>query len=325
MKSFASVAIGVTMACGLGCVAPVSEPVDGEVASALRSDGTDSAEVVHGIHRHVLPLGDPGEPRREAAPRAPRRRLPHLNYYGGPVLPNVKIVQVLYGSGSYLFNISANSTPSLASFYAQSTASAWFSWQSEYNTPTQAIGLGSFIEKVQITPAAARNGSTITDASIESELSAQIGAGILPPPDLNTLYMINFPQGKRINLDGTLSCVSGGFCAYHSTFVRSGVDVFYGVLPDMSPGSGCDRGCGTSTQFNNQTSVASHELAEAVTDAAVGLATTFAPPLAWYDPNFGENGDICNAQQGTILGTDGITYTVQRLWSNAVGACIVHK
>jgi len=44
-------------------------------------------------------------------------------------------------------------------------------------------------------------------------------------------------------------------------------------------------------------SVASHELVEATTDPAAGLATTFAPPLAWYDRAFGEIGDICTAQQ----------------------------
>jgi hypothetical protein len=48
-------------------------------------------------------------------------------------------------------------------------------------------------------------------------------------------------------------------------------------------------------------------------------------PLAWYDPNNGEIGDICNAQQGSIVGGNGVTYTVQKEWSNAKGACIVHK
>jgi hypothetical protein len=70
--------------------------------------------------------------------------------------------------------------------------------------------------------------------------------------------------------------------------------------------------------FDNLTSVSSHEMAESITDAEVGLATVFARPLAWYDPVFnGENGDLCNHQHATLSG-----YTVQTEWSNLNNACI---
>jgi len=84
-------------------------------------------------------------------------------------------------------------------------------------------------------------------------------------------------------------------------------------------------GCGGNTWFNNQTSVASHELIETITDAEVGLATVVGKPLAWYDSANGEIGDICNASQGSFTGADGKTYTVQTEWSNQKNACIVHK
>jgi hypothetical protein len=94
------------------------------------------------------------------------------------------------------------------------------------------------------------------------------------------------------------------------------------VLPDMQAGSGCSTGCGTSTTFGNYTSVTSHELVEAMTDADVGIATTFAPPLAWYDQNNGEIGDICNAQQGSYT-ANGTTYTIQLEFSNAANNCVL--
>ena len=47
-------------------------------------------------------------------------------------------------------------------------------------------------------------------------------------------------------------------------------------------------GCGNGTVFGNYTSVASHELIEAVTDAAVGVADKLVAPLAWYDATNGE-------------------------------------
>jgi hypothetical protein len=117
--------------------------------------------------------------------------------------------------------------------------------------------------------------------------------------------------------DGSRSCVQ--FCAYHGTFVRNGVNVNYGVVPDIGQ-SGCNGGCGGSTVTNNTNSVASHELVEATTDPAVGLATVFGPPLGWYDQvDNGEIGDICNAQQGTTAG-----FVVQKEWSNAAHACVDH-
>ena len=90
----------------------------------------------------------------------------------------------------------------------------------------------------------------------------------------------------------------------------------------MSSGSGCDSGCGASTPLNNQTSVASHELIEAVTDPAVGLANVYGPPLAWHNKTYGEIGDICNAQQSSII-LNGLAYNMQKEWSNSKGACII--
>jgi hypothetical protein len=315
-----SFALGIASIWLIGCGGqPENDPVEEQMALIGFEPGTRA---------HVMPLVSPQTVTDEATiqPAATAR----LRYFGGRVISKVSVVQVLYGSGTFLSNITSSSAPSMGSFYAQVTNSAYFDWLTEYNTTAaggtnQTIGRGTFVKKVQITPAASRNGSTISDSSIQAELNAQIASGALPAPTANTVYMVNFPSGKAISLGGANSCVAGGFCAYHGTFRRGSSEVFYGVLPDMSPGSGCDAGCGNSTQFNNQTSVASHELVEAVTDAEVGLATVLGKPLAWYDPNNGEIGDICNGRQGTFGGGDGMTYTVQREWSNQSRACIVHK
>jgi len=261
----------------------------------------------------------------------------HLSYFGGRVVSNVQVVQVLYGGGSYLPQVTSTATPSMATFYQQLTNSAQFDGLAEYATSggahaNQAIGRGSFSRQVQITPSAANNGSTISDASIQAELTAQITAGNLPAPTTdgagnnNTYYAVFFPHGKSITQGGESSCVPFGFCAYHGTIGNAGGhEVYYGVHPDMQPGSGCDVGCGTGTSFANYQSVASHELVEMVTDPEVGLATTFAPPLAWYDsqPQHGEIGDLCNAQQGTFVGSDGQAYTAQKEFSNSQNDCVV--
>ena len=275
----------------------------------------DSTALTYGTGVHMLPKDGPEKAVINTAGA-------HLSYFGGKVVQNAKVVQVVYGAGTYLGNITGTTTPTVASFFASVLASPYVDWLSEYNTssPLQHIGRGTFSKKVTITPASSRNGSTLADTSIQAEINAQIGAGKLPAPDNNTIYMINFRKGQRITQGGSSSCVGGGFCAYHGTFKRGSQNVYYGVIPDFSPGSGCDAGCGRSSQFGNTTSVSSHELIETITDAEVGLARVVGPPLAWYDPNNGEIGDICNGQQGSING-----FTVQLEWSDQRNACIVHK
>jgi hypothetical protein len=54
----------------------------------------------------------------------------------------------------------------------------------------------------------------------------------------------------------------------------------------------------------------------------VGIATTFAAPLAWYDMTNGEIGDICNGQQGSYV-ANGTTYTIQLEFSNSANNCVL--
>jgi MYXO-CTERM domain-containing protein len=71
--------------------------------------------------------------------------------------------------------------------------------------------------------------------------------------------------------------------------------------------------------------IASHELAESVTDTEIGLAQGLDAPIAWYDAvdqlaqgsGGGEIGDLCDAVAGIAAG-----YTVQKLWSNLNNQCI---
>ena len=280
-----------------------------------------------GHHVHMMPLRDSGGhvlvDGASPAPVAPGGA--HLSYNGGKVIQNVHISQVLYGSGTYLPELTSMAGLNMASSYTQMVTSGVFDWLAEYNTtvPAQSIGRGTYGGSFQITPATSRNGSTIDDESIQAEIAAQISAGVLAVPDDHQIYMVHFPSGKTITQGGSSSCVAGGFCAYHGTFKIGLQNVYYGVLPALA--GGCATGCGRGTAFQNQQSVSSHELIEAVTDAEVGLATVIGPPLAWYDPNNGEIGDICNAQHGTFTGTDGNTYTIQQEFSNQQNDCITTR
>jgi hypothetical protein len=286
---------------------------------------------------HIVPFREPG------AVTTKLKLFPagsHVDYFGGPVISSVHVVMVLYGPGAYLPNIAGTASPTMANFYNDITKSTFFDMLSEYSTTgvkavggtagtNQFIGHGFFDGQFTITPAAANNGATITDIQIQAELLSQVNAGNLPAPIIdaqgnnNTLYMIFFPPGKTIN-DGTSnSCVRGGFCAYHNSTNSSFAThrLFYGVMPDLQPPSGCATGCGGGTTFDMATNVTSHELSEAVTDADVGPATTFGPPLAWLDQVNGEIGDICVGQEAGVL-ANGTTYTVQQEFSNLQNNCV---
>ena len=242
--------------------------------------------------------------------------VPHLTYWGGPLITAMHSIDVSYGPGTYLSDPTSSSL--VTNFTSQYLGSGVLDWLSEYNSPTQAIGRGTSGGVVTISPSSADNGSSITDAQIQAELLAQIGGGHLPIPNADTSYALFFRPSQSICNGAQCSLVAGGFCAYHGTMMYGSTTFTYQVMPDLAGVFGC--GAGTDAQ--NTTSVLSHELVETVTDPDVAFAAAYGPPLSWYDATNGEIGDICNGEQGTFVGTDSVTYTSQLLWSNAAARCI---
>ncbi|HET7871835.1 MAG TPA: hypothetical protein VFL42_04945, partial [Terriglobales bacterium] len=235
-------------------------------------------------------------------------------------------------------------------FFTDITKSRYYDLLTEYSTAgitsstgassNQSIQRGVFDGSFTITPSVCNTAPpatcTINDTQIQAELRNQINAAQLPTPvadaqgNVNSFYIIYFPPGVSITVGSPPvgSCVQGGFCAYHSNTPNTLAPrlVPYGVLPDFGPTSGCTRGCGGGTIFQNVTAVTSHELSEAVTDALVGSAIDFAPPLAWYDPDpaanpLAEIGDICTAQD-VIVQAGANSYAVQTEFSNVQNDCV---
>lgn len=155
----------------------------------------------------IVPWRDPNAaPTGLAAPAGA-----HLSYFGGPVVSNAHIVQILYGSGSFLPQLTTTATPSMASFFSDILGlhSGYINLLAQYNTPAsggtnQVIGNGIFDGLFQIVPSAANNGSTINDTQIQAELMAQINAGQLPAPvydaagNADTIYMMWCTPGHAV-------------------------------------------------------------------------------------------------------------------------------
>lgn len=142
---------------------------------------------------------------------------------------------------------------------------------------------------------------TIDDQEVRSRLKAAILAGQIPDR-LDALYMVYVSPGTVVTLGTDQSCSQ--FCGYHDSYAGPTHDVYYGVIPFPSC-AGCT---GPLTVFDAMTSVTSHELAEAVTDAV--------PGTGWYNDASGEVGDPC-AWSNRVL--DG--YTVQLEWLNSKSGC----
>src|ERR1041385_771871 len=255
----------------LPMVAQVSHPdiADGNVVQSQAPGSSTQAQPLPVMTMqpkfHGVPWRDPNAAVGPVGFAAPAGA--HLSYFGGPIISNVQVIQVLYGSGSYNAQVAGTTSPTMGQFYGDIVGanSGLISLLTQYNTNIsggtgQVFGFGTFGGLFQIVPSAANNGSTISDTHIQSELLAQINGGHLPAPILdslgnpNTLYMIYFPPGKTITQGGSTSCQAGGLCAYPRTTssTLNAKHVLYGVLPDMQAGSGCSTGCGGSTVFGNR-------------------------------------------------------------------------
>jgi hypothetical protein len=302
-----TVALSALALTAFGCFAgPGGQDVD---------PAAPASDVAAVPHEHLM-LTDQARALREV----PLDQLPEgkaeraattLKYYGGPVLQKANVVPVYWTSA-------VNYQSNLNTFYAALTSTSFMAFFTQYNTtsPAQTISAGTVAAPYVDNDTA----TNVTDAMVQAELNRLFTAGSLPAPTANNLYMVHFPPGVTVtDSGGSKSCVV--FCAYHGTYVRNGQNVYYGIIPDQ--GGGCATGCGgNATPVNNLTSVVSHEYSEAVTDAAVGIATTFAPPLAWYNSSKGEIGDICNGQQGS-KSYNGATWVVQKEYSNSAHACVI--
>jgi len=236
----------------------------------------------------IVPLHPP--------PRAAAAAAPQLTYRNGPLLTNVEVFTIFWGSA---WNDSANSPliQQLNDFFDYILASPLIDQLSEYSVSGKSIGKGVLTGTITLTDS--EPGATLDDSAIQSKLQAEISAGTLPAADVNSLYFFYLPPGTQVTSAGSASCTD--FCGYHDA-TPSGL--YYAVMP--YPGcTGCQGGLAT---FDALTSTSSHELCEAITDPI--------PGQGWYDDSNGEIGDIC-AWKTKTLGK----YTIQQEWSNKANSC----
>ena len=226
---------------------------------------------------------------------------PELVYMGGPLIENVHVVTVYWGN-TWHDPLTTPYVKKLNAFFSYIVTSPLIDQLSEYNMNGYIIGHGTHANNDSYLITDSDPAPTITDTDIQTMLQTEIQSGNLPPFDQNTLYFVFTPTGPIVEMGGGASCSS--FCGYHDNISGK---IFYAVTP-FPDCSGCMMDF--EDPFEAFTVISSHELCEAITDPI--------PGNGWYDDNFGEIGDICEALGNVKRVGD---YVVQLEWSNQQDEC----
>lgn len=215
----------------------------------------------------------------------------NVTFHGGPLLQNVQVESVYYGQPWTTDSTLQQQASQTDGFLQYFTSSPYLDALAQYN-----VGHGSFVKNDVISQNP--SGSTIDDSRIRNILNSQITGGQLSQPNGNSLYIFFTAPGVTVT-DGKQNSIKD-FAGYHDVFQDTAGDaVYYAVIPYPT-------GNVSSlplTNFQQETLVLSHEIAEAVTDPDT--------QSGWFDGRTGnEIGDIAEGTSGVLSG-----YVVQGVWS----------
>jgi hypothetical protein len=134
------------------------------------------------------------------------------------------------------------------------------------------VGRGSWDQGI-IHPANLPAGSNLLDSTIRNTIQSELNLGHLKNPDANRLYVV-FVQANVVVTDDFSGSSSSrfepqGFVGYHNSFKgfdasRNPAAIRYAIV--VTPGGAFNTISSTLPTFDQMTSAASHEIAEAVTD-----------------------------------------------------------
>lgn len=231
------------------------------------------------------------------------RRLPRVDYQGGPFLRNPRLITVTFAADDRAV------VARLERFGDVITRTGW--WREVVDSyciaPDDCVGYGSGGRHVRLDetlPAA------VSDVDVEEFLARAVKAGHLGRLDRNSLLLIYLPGGVTLT-DATVSrYCNGGPRAYHRAIELDGSMIPYAVMPRCA-----DEATLTAT--------ASHEILEATTNPDPherGFAFHGGSANAGFTAAGVEPVDPCGLiTQGRNRTTES-GFTVQRAWSNRAAA-----
>jgi hypothetical protein len=217
----------------------------------------------------------------------PHTSFPSVPNEGDGILSPLRLVSIV-SAGDPLHD-------SLFAFGDALVQSAWLaSFAQEYGVATT----GSSVHA---------DGPALTGNVSVDDMTSYVQA-LDPSPQGGSVYLLYLPPGVNAIEDGAVNCGCNQVGGAHTT-----LDSQHDALAWVQRCSLSDN--------DSVTRIASHELAESITDTGVGYRITpTSPPWAspvWDDaqPGIIEIGDLCS---GTFI-TEG-SWTYQRIWSNRAAA-----
>jgi len=241
---------------------------------------------------------------------------PNFTYNGGPVITCAQVYTTFWGDLWLADPDHLVSAGRLSQFMVDLLQSNFMNVLTQYGVGFGAGAAGAFLRASFLDGVP----NTLTDPSIQGIIQSCITAGVIPEPTnpSSIALIIYLDENTAVNdpADGLVMCEPTYDTAfgYHNFFTTAaGNPFYYAVIPaldDTCLTESCpsDQGCSlhlSETQEERRTQVTSHEFAEMTTDPQLN---------AWFDPVFGENGDICNGEADTItVGQN--AWTVQRIYS----------
>jgi hypothetical protein len=234
------------------------------------------------------------------------RQVPTVVYNGGAVLQNVE-AQALYIGDQWTANPNLSSQVGSLEGYLGTIVNS--SFMDMLGNAGYGVGRGS-ASPGQFLPVALDSTNFLQDDTIRSWIQDNINAGALQQPDANTLYVCFVEPNVAVHtfFGDTNNSILGYHGAYAGTnSAGEARDIRYAVI---TYGGGSTVGGSpnaslpwVSGPIQQDTLVASHEIAEAATDPDINYKT-----FGWYDPANGEVGDIANLQTMYVNG-----YAMQRI------------
>lgn len=234
-------------------------------------------------------------------------------FHGGPVmLGNVNVYFIWYG------NWAGNTATAILTDLAGSIGgSPYYNINTSY-TDAAGTKLSNAVAFAGSTTDAYSQGTSLSDAQIQSVVSAAITGGTLPK-DTGGVYFV---------LTSADVTASSGFCSqycgWHTHGTIGGSDIKYSFVgnPDRCPTACSAQATGPNGNAgaDGMASILAHELEEATSDPDLN---------AWYDRRGYENADKCAWTFGTTYTTangakanmklGARDFLIQRNWVNAAG------
>jgi hypothetical protein len=244
--------------------------------------------VTRAAQARLKPSGRVGRPAvRPRLEALEERRLMTVTNLGGPVLPHVEVQPVYLGTQW--------TTPGSAASGMVGPLDTFLSgvvkgpYMDMLTKAGYGVGRGSF-DAPLFTSGTITNGpppASISQADLEAMLWKDINQGLLKAPDANRLYLVFVQPGMTVTIPGDKS----KFAGFHDAFlgINGGgamAKVRYAVVLYPGPNTTVTNQYGVSLSPRDQlTTLASHEVVEAVTDpdATLHFGTVELARPAWKD------------------------------------------